>query len=151
MLGFPYGMMYALIPMVCLDWFGMGLYLFVHSITNSLFLNTAHFSENWGYLCVSPVIASSVFALAFGRISDAHEGHLDRESMHSPRSGPATQCMQGKECYVAALYLTAGACFVPLLLSVWAALRDRRNIRDGMEARLGREVGWEAGYLTSDA
>ena len=116
-----------------------------------LFLNIAHFSENCGYLAVSPIIASSIFAFAFGQILDAHEGHPDRESMHSPGSGPATRCMQGKECYVAALYLTAGACFVAVLLSVWAALRDRRNIRDGMEARLGREVGWEAGYLTSDA
>ena len=111
-----------------------------------LFLNIAHFSENWGYLCVSPIIASSIFALAFGRNLDAHEGHPDRKSMHSPGSGPATHCTQGKECYVGALSLTAGACFVALLLSVWAALRDRRNIRDGVEARTGREVEWEGEY-----
>ena len=56
---------------------------------------------------------------------------LRRESIYSVRSGPATQCTQGKECYVAALYLTAGGCFLAVLLSVWAALRDGRKIRDG--------------------
>jgi len=66
--------------------------------------------------------------------------------MHPRRSGPATQCTQGKECYVAALYLTVGACFVAVLLCVLAAFRDRRKIKDGMEARAGREVGWEGGH-----
>ena len=113
---------------------------------NVLFINIAHFSENWGYLGLSPIIASGIFALVFGRNLDAHQGPPDRESIHSPGSGPVTQCTQGKECYVAALYLTAGACFVAVLLSVWAALRDRRKIRDGVEARAGREVGWEGGY-----
>ena len=45
-----------------------------------------------------------------------------------------------------ALYLTASACFVAVLLSVWAALRDRRKIMNGEEARARREVGWVDGY-----
>ena len=115
-------------------------------LNNDLFMNIAHFSENWGYLCASSLIASSVFALAFGRILDAHQGP-NKESLLSLRSGPVMQCTQGKECYVAALYMTAGACFVAVLLSVWAALRDRRKIKDGVEeARSRREVGWEGGY-----
>ena len=105
-----------------------------------------HFAENWGYLCASPIIAASVFSLAFGRNLDAHDGRPNKEALLSVRSGPVTQCTQGKECYVAALYLTAGGCFVAVLLSVWAALRDRRKIRDGVEARARTEVGWEGGY-----
>lgn len=100
-------------------------------------------------MCTSPIVASSVFALAFGRNLDAHEGALGTESTHPRRSGPATQCTEGKECYVAALHLTVGACFVAVLLSVLAALRDRRKIKDDMEARAGGEVGWE-GMLRSD-
>jgi len=143
MLGFAYGMGSALGPMVCLDWFGLGMYLFLFRNDSCyLFVNIDHFSENWGYLCTSPIIASSLLALAFGRNLDAHEGPSDTESVDSPRSGPVTQCTQGKECYVAALYLTAGASFVAVLLSVWAGLRDRRKIRDGVEARARREVGY---------
>ena len=105
----------------------------------------AHFSENWGYLCISPIIGSTVFSLAFGRILDAHGGPT-KESLYSLRSGSLMQCTQGKECYVVALYLTAGASFVAVLLSVWAALRDRRKILEGIEARSREEVGWEGGY-----
>ena len=148
MVGFPYGMAYALVPMVCLDWFGIGLFVLCATKLRYLFFeHIAHFSENWGILCASPIIASSVFALAFGRNLDAHDGPPDMGSIHPFGSSPATQCTQGKECYVTALYLTAGACFVAVLLSVWAALRDRRKIRDGVEARAGREVGWEAGHV----
>jgi len=37
MLGFPYGMAFALIPMVCLDWFGMGVsFILILIVTNYL-------------------------------------------------------------------------------------------------------------------
>ena len=107
--------------------------------------NIAHFAENWGYLSVSPIIASTVFSLGFGRILDGHEGPPNKESLLSLRSGPMTQCTRGKECYVAALYPTVVACFVAMLLSLWAGLRDRRKIMDGVEVRSGREAGWEGG------
>ena len=116
-----------------------------------LLMNIAHFSENWGYLCASPIISSSVFSLLFGRNLDAHEVLSHGESIHPLQSGPATQCTQGKECYVAALHMTAGACFVAVLLSVWAAVRDRRKIRDAAEARARRKVGWEGGVVRTDA
>jgi hypothetical protein len=40
-------------------------------ISISIFL--AHFSENWGYISLSPLFAGNFFSVAFGRNLDAHE------------------------------------------------------------------------------
>ncbi|EDQ98764.1 uncharacterized protein LACBIDRAFT_192361 [Laccaria bicolor S238N-H82] len=99
LLGLAHGSVFSLFPTVCLEWFGM-----------------PHFSENWGYLSLSPMAAGNLFSLVFGRNLDAHEA--------SP-----SQCGQGLECYVATIYLTIGATFLSILLSLWAGWRDWRKIR----------------------
>ena len=33
---------------------------------------TAHFSENWGFVSLSPMLGGNVFSIAFGRNLDAH-------------------------------------------------------------------------------
>ncbi|KAF5371466.1 hypothetical protein D9615_009591 [Tricholomella constricta] len=125
MLGLAHGSVFGIFPNVCIDWFGM-----------------PHFSENWGYLSMSPILAGNLFSVAFGRTLDAHE-NTPTESGASPVS-PATQCMLGRQCYADALYLTMGACFVAIVLSAWAAWRDRGKLAESLKmTRRRNEVVWE--------
>ncbi|PPQ80753.1 hypothetical protein CVT26_006964 [Gymnopilus dilepis] len=128
LLGLAHGSVFSLFPTVCLEWFGM-----------------PHFSENWGYLSMSPIIAGNLFSLIFGRNLDAHDGS-------APASAAAMltapQCLQGLECYVDTIYLTTGATFLAVLLSIWAGYRDRRKIaasrRTAKISARRAEVVWEA-------
>jgi hypothetical protein len=74
-------------------------------------MRIARFSENWGYLCTSPIIASSFFAHALG----------GTDAMYT-----------SKECYVFVLtaVLESGCVFCGGAELV-AALRDLGTIRDG--------------------
>ncbi|GLB43770.1 putative nodulin-like [Lyophyllum shimeji] len=63
MVGLSHGSVSSLFPNVCLEWFGM-----------------AHFSENFGYIAVSPIISGNLFALVFGRNLDAHNPPEDAGS-----------------------------------------------------------------------
>ena len=107
----------------------------------------AHFSENWGYLCISPIVAGNLFSLIFGRNLDAHE-----KASKIPSSKPATlldapQCLLGLDCYVDTIYLTTLATFIAILLSLWAGYRDRQKIAMSMSHRkrlpTNGEVIWE--------
>jgi hypothetical protein len=46
-----------------------------------------------------------------------------------PEVSAEPRCGQGLECYVATIYLTIGATFLSMLLSLWAGSRDRRKMR----------------------
>ncbi|KIY63648.1 MFS general substrate transporter [Cylindrobasidium torrendii FP15055 ss-10] len=99
-LGVAYGCTFGIFPSLCIDWFGL-----------------SHFSENWGYVSLAPVIGGNLFSLAFGRNLDAHQPSA--ESL-------VKYCMEGKFCYVESLYLTMGGCATALLLSVYASWRERK-------------------------
>ncbi|PFH47164.1 hypothetical protein AMATHDRAFT_152811 [Amanita thiersii Skay4041] len=103
LLGLGYGSVFSLLPTMCLEWFGM-----------------PHFSENWGYLSMAPMVAGNLFSVAFGRNLDAHDGKTRAE---------VPRCLLGRECYVDTLYLTIGACSLSILLSAWAGWRDREKMR----------------------
>jgi len=51
------------------------------------------------------------------------------------------QCLEGKECYVAALYLTIVMTFICILLSVWAGWRDRRKLQEIARSGEGKARG----------
>ncbi|KZT13250.1 MFS general substrate transporter [Laetiporus sulphureus 93-53] len=111
LLGFAYGGMFGLFPTITIEWFGL-----------------PHFSENWGFVSLSPVLGSNVFSIAFGRNLDAHApGHST--SVPVPRAGlpSSTQCLEGRSCYTDSLKLTIGACSVALALALYAGWRDRRR------------------------
>jgi hypothetical protein len=88
----------------------------------------AHFSENWGYLSMSPIVAGNLFSLVFGRNLDAHDGSSVKSSVIRSAVAAAPQCLEGLECYVNTIYLTSGATFLSVLLSIWAGYRDREKI-----------------------
>jgi len=139
LLGLAYGGLFGLLPTVCIEWFGL-----------------AHFSENWGYVTLSPVVGSNLFSLAFGRNLDSHDSPAASAPANSTilaststmpefaaRAGftPERQCLDGRECYVASLYLTLAACVVALVLGIWAGRRDWKDGQD--KERQVDEVVWE--------
>ncbi|KAF5309184.1 hypothetical protein D9619_012743 [Psilocybe cf. subviscida] len=117
LLGLAHGSVFSLFPTVCLEWFGM-----------------PHFSENWGYLSMAPMAAGNLFSIAFGSNLDAHDGAKST-------AASAPQCLEGLNCYVGTIYLTAGATFLSVLLSVWAGRRDRRKINAARRRKISRRAG----------
>ena len=86
----------------------------------------AHFSENWGYLALSPMVAGNLFSLVFGRNLDAHDS--TRHVVPNPPQVYSPQCLLGLRCYLDSIYLTMIATFLAVLLSIWAGYRDRQKI-----------------------
>ena len=131
LLGLAHGSVFSLFPTVCMEWFGMRKNyfrppFFFSSLSKILFF-PAHFSENWGYLSLSPMAGGNFFSIVFGRNMDKHD--VTNTNGRAPiAKSAAPQCLLGLECYVDTLYLTAGATFLGMLLSIWAGYRDRRKI-----------------------
>lgn len=101
---------------------------------NPLFI--AHFSENWGFLSLSPMLGGNIFSIAFGRNLDAHSVTVTdtappatlNSSLSSRNVGPSElQCLDGRNCYVASLYMTTAACCLALALSLWAGWKDQQK------------------------
>ncbi|KAJ7074054.1 major facilitator superfamily domain-containing protein [Mycena amicta] len=127
LVGLSYGTIFGLFPTVCIEFFGL-----------------SHFSENWGFLSLSPLAGGNLFSIAFGRNLDAHEpGETTSTRTVAAIAGGTRQCLEGRGCYVATLALTCGACFVAILLSAFAAWRERRKLQL-LVAESGRSrVVWE--------
>ncbi|KAJ7600744.1 major facilitator superfamily domain-containing protein [Mycena floridula] len=117
LLGLGYGCVFALFPTVCIEWFGM-----------------PHFSENWGYVSLAPMVGGNIFSIAFGRNLDAHEtmpsSGVTTRSLGNllAREETARQCLLGRECYVDTLQLTIVGCIIAFFLSIFASWRDRRKL-----------------------
>ena len=98
---------------------------------NSFLYFLAHFSENLGYLFLSPIVASNLFSLLFGRNLDAHRSSPPNLS-HNPHTPlhvyTAPQCLQGLNCYRNTIYFTMFATILAILLSIWAGYRDWMKI-----------------------
>ncbi|KAJ6473175.1 major facilitator superfamily domain-containing protein [Mycena sanguinolenta] len=121
LVGFSYGTIFGLFPTVCIEFFGL-----------------SHFSENWGFLSLSPLVGGNLFSIAFGRNLDAHE---PSETAAAVVSTSARQCLEGRSCYVATLGLTTAACFAAILLSAFAAWRERRKLIAANASR--SRIVWE--------
>jgi len=134
MLGLAYGGLFGLFPMMAFEWFGM-----------------PHFSENWGFLSLSPILGGNLFSIAFGRNLDAHSPSSTERTLPSPLktnlsradTSSEPQCIEGRSCYVATLYITVAACCLALGLSIWAAWRDRQKTLSIRGKAPLTEVVWE--------
>jgi len=125
-LGFAYGGLFGLYPTIVIEWFGL-----------------PHFSENWGFVSLSPMIGSNILSLAFGRNLDAHAPEselrangtlaLAANSLANRADLPSShQCLDGRACYVDTIRLTIAACLLGLALGIYAGWRDRRRQRIGL-------------------
>ena len=97
-------------------------------------ISIGHFSENWGFVCLAPLLGGNVFSILFGRDLDAHVPVSTDLTTVSPATNPRAsapepgrQCLDGRVCYSSTLAVTALACLLALVLSLVAAWRDRRK------------------------
>ncbi|KAF8341288.1 major facilitator superfamily domain-containing protein [Cantharellus anzutake] len=116
-LGFAYGATWSLAPTITAEWFGL-----------------AHFSQNWGFVAVAPILGGNLFSLAFGMNLDAHASLGDATAPAQLRAilrragiGKERLCFDGPPCYAASLKMTILACMVAELLCIYALRRDRRK------------------------
>lgn len=112
----------------------------------------AHFSENWGYVSLAPMIGGNVFSIAFGRNLDAHASEGSESSLLNRalvashiflRDGAPSsshQCLGGRSCYVDSIRMTLGACTLALLLGIYAGWRHRQS---KLALRGDNEVVWD--------
>ena len=128
LVGISYGATFGLLPVIVIEWFGMGSYsrlllLEPPELTtpsnslpplHSVVCCAAHVSENAGFFFLSPLVMSNVLSMTFGRVFDAHSSY----SEHGMR------CLEGPRCYSESLYVTTLACFFAFLLACVAVNRD---------------------------
>ena len=133
LVGFSYGAMFGLFPTITIDWFGMRTSGTINLILIlSFFDPTAHFSENWGLVALSPMVGGNLFSMAFGRNLDKHSsGESDLPPTTSPDTTIHAQCMDGVECYIWSLKLTTWACVLAFGLAVWAGYKDWKQSKEG--------------------
>lgn len=124
--GLAYGGAFGLLPTITIEWFGL-----------------KHFSQNWGFVSLSPVIAGNIFSLAFGKNLDSHAsrphaGEPGHERALFARGGLPSEllCYEGRACYVDSLRMTVMACLTALVLSLYAGWKDYRKhkLSMGVEA-----------------
>lgn len=99
--GFAYGMLFGVYPSLVAHTFG------VHGL-----------SQNWGTMTLAPVISGNIFNLIYGRIYDSH-------SVVDDKTGDR-QCLQGKNCYVGAFWLTLVSSIGALVLSLYTIWYEKR-------------------------
>lgn len=121
LLGLAYGGTFGLCPVITIEWFGM-----------------SHFSANWGFVSLAPVLSGNLFNLMFGRNLDNHAAAP--QSVIPPPTNATTphirglpssnelQCYDGHACYVDSIQISLLACFGALALSLFAAWRDKRKL-----------------------
>lgn len=130
-LGFSYGSLFNVIPMLVLEWFGM-----------------AHFSQNFGTINLAPILGGNLFNLLFGSIYDQHTigriGMPQRESSGlAQRAGGGIAnddqhaCLLGEECYGTAFKITTFGCFVALLVSLAVGFKRAREASKGAGGTTG--------------
>ncbi|KAG5220178.1 MFS substrate transporter [Salix suchowensis] len=123
-LGLGYGSMFSLFPAMCIEWFGLRA---------SFTLAKSNFCLANIYL--SPFLGELGLSLHFSPIwrkplFDCIRPQLRRTRAPERRGLPTAVsrlCLEGKGCYVNALYLTMSACGLCVFLSIWAAWRDRKR------------------------
>lgn len=87
---------FGLCPVLTFEWFGL-----------------RHFSQNWGIISLSPVLAGNIFNLLFGKVYDSHV----------PKDGPSHICPDGEECFRFVFQVTVVAAIVASILSIIVILR----------------------------
>ena len=122
LVGFSYGAMFGLFPTITIDWFGMRTSRAIKNLALILSFSdpTAHFSENWGLVALSPMIGGNIFSVAFGKNIDKHVSDESDLPPTTPNTTIHAQCMDGAECYIWSLKLTTWACVFAFGLAVWA-------------------------------
>lgn len=99
--GIAYGMLFGVFPTLVASTFGV----------NGL-------SQNWGAMCLAPMISGNVFNLLYGKIFDAHSV-VDEDGNRG--------CPEGRACYSKAYLLTWTASLFGIALCCWMIYHEKRT------------------------
>ncbi|EEH42108.1 uncharacterized protein PADG_06928 [Paracoccidioides brasiliensis Pb18] len=100
--GLAYGFLFGLFPSLVSHTFGVG-----------------GISQNWGVMCLAPVICGNVFNILYGRIYDSHSIVLpdgDRD------------CREGLKCYRTSYIVTFYAGLAGVAMTLWTIWHERRTV-----------------------
>jgi MFS family permease len=111
--GLSYGMLFGVYPSLVAHTFG------VHGL-----------SQNWGTMCLAPVISGNVFNILYGKIYDSHSVIRDDGKL---------ACMEGKSCYNHAYLATLGSGVLGLLLCLWSIRHESRMHKKDEKGHLVHE------------
>ena len=128
---------YFVSRMVWAAWVFLAFNLYIICTDLTEFNCLAHFSENWGYIILSPIISLNLLAFLFGRILDAHLGKTVEHLFPIIFAYEPPRCLEGRYCYEDAIYLTIGTSLLSFLLSLWAGYRDSCKAANGGGRWLG--------------
>ncbi|KAI9760387.1 MAG: hypothetical protein M4579_001683 [Chaenotheca gracillima] len=111
--GLGYGFLFGVYPALVVDAFGVN-----------------GFSQNWGFMCIAPVVSGNIFNLFYGSVYDHHSTvHDDGQRF----------CTEGSNCYRAAYWFTFVASLAGLGLSLWSVrcdhVKKNQQIRDADSMR----------------
>lgn len=98
--GLAYGVLFGVYPSLIAHTFG------VHGL-----------SQNWGTMCLAPVISGNIFNILYGKIYDSHstiQPDGDRE------------CTKGVSCYAAAYHVTFFAALVGIAVCIWSIWHENK-------------------------
>lgn len=90
-------------------------------------------SQNWGFMCLAPVIFGQPFNLIYGSVYDRHSNILPDEQRN---------CPDGVKCYRSAYGVTFGASVVGVGVSLWS-IRHEHVVKARLR-KSAREAGREA-------
>ncbi|TKY90442.1 hypothetical protein EX895_000440 [Sporisorium graminicola] len=124
--GLAYGTLFGVCPTLVFEWFGM-----------------KHFSQNYGFVSLSPVVAGNVFNLLFGHIYDSHvpsdtsmlsvvvqalKAGNGKGQGHDDHPTNRHLCMDGEECYRQVFVVTSVGCVIGVVVSLVLIVRRAKNV-----------------------
>ncbi|EEH05885.1 conserved hypothetical protein [Histoplasma capsulatum G186AR] len=98
--GLAYGFLFGVFPSLVTHTFGVG-----------------GISQNWGVMCMSPVIWGNIFNLLYGRIYDSH-------SVESPNG--ELDCSEGLKCYRTSYIITFYAGIAGIAITLWTIWHEKK-------------------------
>lgn len=113
LVGLAYGMTFGVFPTIVCDTFGI-----------------LHFSKNWGFVAMSPVITVYIFNLVFGTIYDRNSftSEGDSQLLHIQ----ASVCLKGTACYSEAFQITTLVSLLTLVVLTWMIYTEKHQTKSAI-------------------
>jgi len=92
--GFGYGLLFGCSPVIASELFGV-----------------ESFSQNWGWITLTPAFSSTLFNVIYGRVYDSHSNNV------------LNRCHDGQACYASAFVVTLISAVIALVLALQLHLR----------------------------
>jgi len=106
--GLAYGMLFGVYPSLVANTFGV-----------------RGMSQNWGTMCLAPVISGNIFNIFYGKIYDG-QSIINKDGDR--------ECLQGRECYSKAYWVTFGAAILGMVVCAYCIWHEnqahRRNSKE---------------------